>query len=175
MCTRLNASGHTASFGAFSIVVITASRGWVPFLPLLNMSWTVLAPPTALHCEIMEIVVMRSPVPRGVGSWAVCKTTSVKHACSCVQLCSLRTLQPDIGLHSAPSAAPHTHDQPLFSLGASRPCAWLMIQRYKDFIFVTCHVTWLWNVRVAEPDVIVRTRNEDIKKECEKWQMASKR
>lgn len=173
MCTRLNASGYTASFGAFSIVVITASRGWVPFLPLLNMSWTVLTPPTSLHCEIMEVVVMRSPAPWGGWGAGLCakrpQLNTRVHVCSCAHCVRYN----QIGLHSAPSAAPHTHDQPLFSLGASRPCAWLIIQRYKDFTFVTCHVTWLWNVRVAEPDVIVRTMNEDIKKECEKWQMAS--
>lgn len=89
---------------------------------------------------------MRSPAPLGVGNWAVGKMISVKHACSCVQLFSLCTLLPGIGLR-CPSAAPHTHDHPR---------AWLMIQRCKDFIF-NSHVIFTWLSNVKE-------RNRGIKK-----------
>lgn len=144
------------------IVVITASRGWVPFLPLLNMPWTVLSPlPTALHFKIMEVTVMRSPAPRVVlGGWAVCKMTSVKHKCLCAHLCSLRRLQPGIGLREAPSAASCTHNQALYFSG----CPQAVDQAYDSKIsYLSRHVTWPWNADVAEPDVIVFSRNKNIK------------
>lgn len=110
----------------------------MPFLPLLNMSWTVLTPPTALHCEIMEVVVMRSPAPWGVGSWAVCKTTSVKHACSCVQSCSLRTLQPDRSPFCSFSCSPHPRSTSVFT---GRPQAMRLAYDSKIQRFYICHMS----------------------------------
>lgn len=58
--------------------------------------WQFILPPTTQHdCQIIEIVVMRSPEPGG----AVCGMTSVKHACSLVLQCSLLMLT----MHSSSS------------------------------------------------------------------------
>lgn len=154
VCTRLNASGYIASFGAWRLLLSLLLEVECLFSPFWIYLGRFSLPPTALHFKIMEVVVMRSPAPRVVvGGWAVCKMTSVGHECSCVYFVfnAYTTAILRISLEEGPSAASHSHNQ---ALHFTR-CLQAVEQAYDSKILYSSHVmlrdsemwqnlTWLW-------------------------------